>query len=305
MEDNKIKNNDNLRDSSASSSCGSLGSLSSADSSADSLQVLSENRFSSRGDRAKTMLKTDLKRMSKSTVFYILLACALLVPIVMSVMLTMMDGSVSVDPQTGVETVMHGPESVWQFLGTVPGLSVEGTDVLAMCNINMIFMGVAVFVCLFICDDFTSGYAKNLFTVRPERGDYVFSKTVCGFICGVAMLILFFAGTMLGGAMSGLSFELSGGITAFSLVCCMLAKCLLMLVFVGIFVVVSVAAKKRAWLAICGSLAGGMLLFMMISLVTPLTSSLMNVILCAAGGALFALGLGVISKLILKKTTLV
>lgn len=300
MEDYKIKNNDNSRGSN-----GSSNGSSSANLSADSLQDSSKNRFSSRGDRAKTMLETDLKRMRKSTVFYILLACALLVPIVMSVMLTMMDGSVSVDPQTGVETVMHGPESVWQFLGTVPGLVVEGTDVLAMCNINMIFMGVAVFVCLFICDDFTSGYAKNLFTVRTERGDYVLSKTVCGFICGVAMLILFFVGTMLGGAMSGLSFELSGGITVFSLVCCMLAKCLLMLVFIGIFVAVSVAAKKRAWLAICGSLAGGMILFMMISLVTPLTSSLMNVILCAAGGALFAFGLGVISKLILKKTTLV
>lgn len=291
MEDNRIKIDDY--------SSGSEG-LSSV-----SAQAFGEKGYSSRLGRVRTMLKTDLKRMSKSTVFYVLFACALLVPIVMCVMLTMMDGSVSVDSQTGAETIMHGPERVWQFLGTVPELAVEGTDVLAMCNINMIFMGVSVFVCLFICGDFTSGYSKNLFTVRPNRGDYVLSKTVCGFICGVAMLILFFVGAMLGGAISGLSFELSGGITAFSLFCCMLAKCLLMLVFVGIYVAVSVAVKKRTWLAVCGSFAGGMLLFMTVSLVTPLTSSLLNVILCGAGGALFAFGLGVVSKLVLKKTTLV
>lgn len=291
MEDNRIKN------SGYSSGADGLSSSSS--------QTFGKNSYSSMRGRVRTMLKTDLKRMRKSIVFYVLLACALLVPIVMCVMLTMMDGSVSVDPRTGAETIMHGPESVWQFFGTLPELAVEGTDVLAMCNINMIFMGVSVFVCLFVCGDFTSGYAKNLFTVRANRGDYVFSKTVCGFVCGAAMLILFFVGVMLGGAITGLSFELSGGITAFSLVCCMLAKCLLMLVFVGIFVAVSVAAKKRTWLAVCGSLAGGMLLFMIVSLVTPLTSSLLNVILCGAGGALFALGFGLVSKLVLKKTTLV
>ena len=66
-----------------------------------------------------------------------------------------------------------------------------------------------------------------------------------------------------------------------------------------------VAAKQRAWLAICGSLDGGMLLFMMVSMITPLGSTVIHVALCAAGGALFAFGLGAISKTVLKKTSLV
>lgn len=269
--------------------------------------------------RLGSMLKVDFRRMFRSRVFYILIACALLIPVVMTVMLTMMDGQESVNQQTGEVTIMEGPESVWQSIGTLPadptdtkaatdmsGMGGMGDmDVMSMCNINMAFMGVAVFVCLFISDDFRSGFSKNLFTVRARKGDYVISKTLAGFVCGVLMLIAYFIGALLGGAVSGLSFELVGGLTVTSLVMCMIAKIFLMLVFVSIFVTISVAAKQRAWLSICGSLGGGMLLFMMVSMITPLTSTAINVILCAVGGALFAIGLGAISNVILKKTSLV
>lgn len=256
-------------------------------------------------DRLKSMLKVDFKRMFKSKLFYILLACALILPVLMTVMMAMMDGSVSVDPQTGVETVMVGPENTWQNIGTLPGgETMGGMDVFMMCNINMMFMAVAVFICLFISDDFRSGYAKNLFTVRAKKGEYIISKTLAGFVCGAIMLILYLIGSMLGGAIAGLSFDLHG-LTAGNIVMCMLAKVFLMLVFVSIFVLISVAAKQKAWLALCGSLGGGMLLFMMVSMITPLGSTIMNVALCLAGGALFAVGLGAISKVVLKKTSLV
>ena len=48
-----------------------------------------------------------------------------------------------------------------------------------------------------------------------------------------------------------------------------------------------------------------MLLFMMVSMITPLNATLLNVILCLAGGAMFAFGLGAISRIVLKKTSLV
>jgi len=257
------------------------------------------------GDRLRSMLKVDFRRMSKSRLFYILLACALIMPILMTVMMAMMDGSVSVNPQTGEETIIQGPENAWQNIGTLPGgEAMGGMDVFGMCNINMMFMAAAVFICLFISDDFRSGYAKNLFTVRAEKTDYVISKTLAGFACGALMLILYFIGSVLGGAIAGLSFDLHG-LTAGNLVMCMLAKIFLMLVFVSIFVLISAAAKQRAWLALCGSLGGGMLLFMMVSMITPLGSTFINVILCLAGGLLFAAGLGAISNLVLKKTSLV
>jgi len=256
------------------------------------------------GKRIKSMLRVDLRRMLKSKVFYILIAAALVMPILMTVMMSMMDGSVSVNPQTGAETVIEGPENAWQNIGTLPGEPLGGDQIFMMCNINMAFMGVAVFVCLFISDDFRSGYAKNLFTVRAKRGEYVVSKTIVGFLCGALMLIAYLIGSLLGGAISGLSFDL-GGLGIGNVVMCMLAKILLMPVFVSIFTLVSVAAKQRTWLSICGSLGGGMLLFMMVSMITPLGSTAINVLLCAVGGVCFALGLGACSRLVLKKTTLV
>ena len=256
------------------------------------------------GKRLKSMLRIDMRRMFKSKLFYILIACALIMPILMTVMMSMMDGQESVNQQTGEITIMQGPENAWQNIGTLPGEALGGSEIFMMCNINMAFMGVAVFVCLFISDDFRSGYAKNLFTVRSKRGEYVISKTVSGFICGAFMLIAYFIGSVLGGAISGLSFDLHG-LNAGNLVMCMLAKIFLMLVFVSIFTLISVAAKQRAWLAICGSLGGGMLLFMMVSMITPIGSTIINVALCAVGGMLFAFGFGAISTVILKKTSLV
>ena len=256
------------------------------------------------GKRLKSMLRIDMRRMFKSKLFYILIACALIMPILMTVMMSMMDGQESVNQQTGEITIMQGPENAWQNIGTLPGEALGGSEIFMMCNINMAFMGVAVFVCLFISDDFRSGYAKNLFTVRSKRGEYVISKTVSGFICGAFMLIAYFIGSVLGGAISGLSFDLHG-LNAGNLVMCMLAKIFLMLVFVSIFTLISVAAKQRAWLAICGSLGGGMLLFMMVSMITPIGSTIINVALCAVGGMLFAFGFGAISKAVLKKTSLV
>jgi ABC-type cobalamin/Fe3+-siderophores transport system ATPase subunit len=121
---------------------------------------------------------------------------------------------------------------------------------------------------------------------------------------GALMLILYFAGAVLGGAISGLSFDLHG-LTYANLAMCMLAKIFLMPVFISIFVLVSVAAKQKAWLSICGSLGGGMLLFMMVGMITPLSSTFIHVALCLAVGVLFAIGLGTGSKQILKKTSLV
>lgn len=268
--------------------------------------------------RLGSMLAVDLKRMLKSRIFYILIVCALVIPILIVVMTSMMAGTESVDPVTGEVKVMEEMfTNAWQSIGSLPldetagSKSVQSTeasmaemDITSMCNINMMYMAAAVFICLFISEDFRSGYAKNLFTVRAKKVDYVASKTVIGFVCGALMLIAYFIGAMLGGAIAGLSFAL-GTLTVSNIVFCMISKVFLMLVFIAIFVLVSVAAKQRAWLAVCGSLGAGMLLFMMVSMVTPLASTMMNVILCLAGGAMFAFGLGAIGNIVLKKTSLV
>lgn len=242
--------------------------------------------------------------------FYIMLGISVAVPILILVMTTMMDGSVLVDPQTGEETVMEAFDNAWQIIGIVSGgdasdsTSAMSMDMMSMCNINLLYFAVAVLVCVFTAEDFRSGYAKNLFTVRAKKTDYVISKTLVCFTGGALMILGFFSGTMLGSAISGLPFEMTG-FNIGNLVMCLLSKMLLISVFVSIYLLMSVIAKLKLWLYMLLSLMVGMFLFTMIPMLTPLNASIMNVLLCLAGGILLGTGLGAVSNQVLKRTSLV
>ncbi|MDE6677186.1 MAG: ABC transporter permease, partial [Clostridia bacterium] len=163
---------------------------------------------------------------------------------------------------------------------------------------------IAVLVCVFVSDDFRSGYAKNLFTVRAKKVDYVFSKSLVCFAGGAIMILAYFIGAMLGGAIAGLPFTMEG-FNAGGIVACLFAKIFLVAVFVAIFLTFSVVAKQRTWLSILLSVGVGAFMFMMIPVMTPLNANFIHVIMTLAGGALFAVGLGAVSNVILNKTSLV
>ena len=259
--------------------------------------------------RLKSMLKVDTRKLFISPFFYIMVGIAFVMPILILVMTTMMDGMVSTNPQTGQETIMHGFDYIWQILGSVSssggseqaGMSM---DLVSMCNINMMYFAIAVLVCVFVCDDFRSGYAKNLFTVRAKKTDYVISKTIVGSIGGGAMILAFSLGSIIGGAIASLSFEMVG-FNVFNLICSIISKVLLVPIFVSIFLMMSVIGKQKSWLAMCLSLGVGMFLFMVISIASPLDAGIIHIILCLVGSVGFAVGMGAISNLILKKTSLV
>ena len=256
------------------------------------------------GRRLGTMLKVDFRRMFTMPLLYIMVGACLVMPILILVMTTMMDGSVSVDPTTGVETIIEGFDNTWQAIATISTEPTMGMSMISMCNINLLYFFVDVLVCIFVAEDFRSGYAKNLFTVRAKKTDYVISKTRVCFVGGALMLLAFFVGTMLGGAISGLPFDLgSAGVSG--LVMCMVSKLLLVAVFVPIYLLWSAAAKHKLWISMVGSMMTGMLLFMMIPMMTPLDSTIVNVLGCLIGGVLFSIGLGAVSNMVLKKTSLV
>lgn len=259
------------------------------------------------GKRLRTMLSVDFRRMFTMPFSYIMVGISLVMPILILVMTTMMDGSVSVNPQTGVETVIEGFDNVWQIIGSVSGDEAASTEaaamdmsITAMCNINMLYFIIAVLVCIFVSADFRSGYAKNLFTVRARKSDYVISKTLVCFVGGAMMILAFFIGAMLGGAISGLPFDMIGFSTG-ELIMCILSKVVLVAVFVPIYLLMSVIAKQKSWMAILLSMMVGMFLFMMIPMLTPLNATIVNVLLCVAGGSMLGIGLGAISQSVLKK----
>ncbi|MDE7399411.1 MAG: ABC transporter permease [Oscillospiraceae bacterium] len=266
------------------------------------------------GKRLKSMLKVDFRRMFTMRLFYIIAGSCLVAPILILVMTTMFGGA---DPETG-ETVEPMFTNVWQIISSISGgevaadtsaeaasdMAAMSMDITMMCNMNMLYFAIAVLVCLFVSEDFKSGYSKNIFTVRAKKSDYVISKTAVCFVGSAIMILVFFIGSMLGGAIAGLPFD-TGIAGIGGVVMCMISKILLTAVFVPIYLVLSVAAKQRTWLSMMISFGAGMLLFMMIPMMTPLNSGIMNVVLCLAGGAVFNFGLGAVSNLILKKTSLV
>ena len=90
--------------------------------------------------RLKTMLHVDFRRMFTQPLLWIMVGSCLVMPILILVMTTMMDGSVSVNPQTGVETVIEGFDNVWQIIGNVSSTGMNmSMDMTAMCNINLLY----------------------------------------------------------------------------------------------------------------------------------------------------------------------
>ncbi len=252
--------------------------------------------------RIKSMLKVDFRRAFTTKLFYIMTGMAVVIPILILVMTSMLDGTVSVNSTTGEETVMQGFTNVWQIIGSVSGgsQSAMSMDLVSMCNINLMYFMIVIFTCLFVGEDFRSGYVKNLFAIRAKKADYVVSKTLVCFIACAFMIIGFFIGSLLGGAIAGLPFTMQG-FNAGNLILCLLSKIFLTSAFVAIYALMSIIAKQRLWLSILLSFGVGMFMFNIIPFVSPLNASFLNLLFSIVGGAGLSVGMGAISNLLLNK----
>lgn len=263
-----------------------------------------ENKFAKNTfiKRLRTMLTVDFRRMLSMPFFYIVIGSSFVIPILILVMTTMMEGTTTTDPQ-GNQIPMQGFETVWQAISARSDAPMS-MDLTGMCNMNIMYFLIPVLACIFISGDFKSGYSKNLFTVRSKKSDYVISKTVVCFFGGALMLLAFFVGALLGGAISKLSFS-TGGASSWQVFLCLLSKIAMVGVFVPIIVLVSCILKQRTWLSILFSMVASMLLFTMIQIITPLDQNIINTLVCIIGALVFSAGLGAVSNVILKNTSLV
>lgn len=80
------------------------------------MKNITQNTFLS---RLKSMLKLDFQRMLKTPLFYIMVGIAIVLPILILIMTTMLDGTVNIDPQTGKEASMEGFKNVWEIISTI------------------------------------------------------------------------------------------------------------------------------------------------------------------------------------------
>lgn len=272
----------------------------------------SKEKFSF-GTRLKTMIKFDFRRLFTTLLFYIIVGSCLLTPVLITVMITMMEGSPVTDQdgnpvldEEGNPKLMEGLDNVWTMIGSSNETTSENPfeDITTMCNINLVFFGIIVLMALFIGQDFKSGYSKNIFCVRSSKIDYVISKTLVGVFGGIMMLFAFFVGTLLGGAISGISFAMDN-VDAMNIIMCLLGKVGIVILFASLFSLISYIGKGKIWLSLVIGLGVSMILYMMIPSLTPLNSTYINALICLGVGLVVTIILSLISIKILNKTSLI
>lgn len=244
--------------------------------------------------RIKSMLNVDFYRLFHTPLFYIMVFVSAIIP---ALVLTMTGANETADAQTFT--------NVWQVVESISG-SNSGAglmDLATMCNINMVFIFVAIMVSIFVSHDYSSGYNKSIFTVHSQKVDYVISKSVVGFVSGACMVVAYVMGALVAGLISGLSFSL-GSANVLNVFACLFSKICLMAIFVPLYIAVAVFFKQKLWLSIIGSFAVGILFYPIAMMTAPLNSGILNIILCLAGGAMLGVGFGALSTLILNKRDL-
>ena len=175
-------------------------------------------------DRIKSMLKVDFYRLFNTPLYYIFLGIAAIIPALVAM------GMSKTDPITG-QIVGTTLENIWIMVASEEPLYVVST-IAEYANMNMVFIFGGIMVSIFIGHDYKSGYVKQLFTTHAKKQDYMISKTTtCAFAMG-SMCISYLLGTILAGALVGLSFSVNFG----SLICAILGKIIMSLGWASLYV---------------------------------------------------------------------
>lgn len=244
--------------------------------------------------RIKSILKVDFYRLFHTPLFYIMIFVSAIIP---ALVLTM----VGANEAEGAQTFTN----VWQVIESVGGANAGAgiMDLAMMCNINMVFIFVAIMISIFVSHDYSSGYNKSIFTVHAKKVDYVISKSIVGFISGACMIIAYLLGALLAGLITGMSFALHGA-NVLNVFSCIFSKIFLMGIFVPLYITVAVFFKQKLWLSIIGSFCVGILFYPVATLSAPLNAGILHFLLCAVGSGLLGTGFGWLATFILNKRDL-
>lgn len=137
------------------------------------------------------IFKMDMRRILHSKMFYICLFSMLLV--------------------TGSMIIFGVVPSFDAIMGVSTGGS-EDAMMGNMMGIGMAFMVISIFYSLYICQEFTSGFAKNIFARHANPIRYIAGKMLSLSASGTIMLITFLLISMILMAVTGGGIVLPGGV---------------------------------------------------------------------------------------------
>jgi len=137
------------------------------------------------------IFKMDMRRIFHSKMFYICLFSMILV--------------------TG-SMIIFG---VVPDFASIMGAGAAGTEDAMMGNmmgVGMAFMMISIFFALFVCQEFSSGFAKNIFARHANPKRYISGKLLSLTASGSIMLVAFLLVSMLLMAVAGGGIALPGGV---------------------------------------------------------------------------------------------
>ncbi len=133
------------------------------------------------------MLRMDLRRMARTKMFYIAFGV-----MAAGVILTVVLLHVVTDPDARAAAMRMGMVFTDED-GAVINDIVQMTFMEALCSTvytgGILFIALYIVSVLFVCSDFSSGFAKNIFSVQGGRWIYFVSKVLCmAVVCGIWMV---------------------------------------------------------------------------------------------------------------------
>ena len=187
------------------------------------------------GKRIKGMLGVDFYRLFHTPMYYIFLAIAAIIPAMIVSM-------------TGAEGGESLYTNVWNIVAADSPLYIIH-DIAEYANMNMVFIFGGIMVSIFIGHDYRSGYVKQLFTTHAKKRDYMISKSLVSAFSMACMCVTYLIGGVVGGMISGLSFEVNVG----SLLIAILGKMVMSLGWASLYTFLNVIFRRYFGISVAAS----------------------------------------------------
>lgn len=191
------------------------------------------------------IFKMDMRRLSRSKVFYV----ALIFIAIMAISMV----------QTGMGTTVDA------LLGVVSGGSPEDDFLNASMGTSVIFILLGIILTLFICGDYSGGFAKNIFTSHANTKDYIGGKMLSMGLSSAVLLVYYTVLSLVVLSVSGYGVVLAGGVLG--LLSFLLQKWLVSLAFIALVMLVNLFTRNIAvgviasFLVATGGLSMGLTMF--------------------------------------------
>ncbi len=214
--------------------------------------------------RIKGMLSVDFYRLFHTPLFYIFIAIAAIIP-------AMIIGTTGMDSSQTAALFTN----TWQAIAVEKPLYVV-ENIGQYANMNMVFIFGGIMVSIFIGHDYKSGYVKQLFTTHAKKQDYMISKTIISALSMVCMCGTYLVGTILAGALVGLSFRVNAG----SLICAILGKMIMSLGWASLYTFLNIIFRKLFAAGVASSFFFGTgILIIGVAAILPGNPSILNMFL--------------------------